>query len=298
MDYDPIKDRIGDVVAANPWLTRLFFLLLHVFFLRAWYVRKELRRQIEGIRRRTGSDSEKGVEHRFLRRNSRGGGNAIIRMLDAGTGFGQFADYVARRYPEMTIDAVDIKEQYLTRARAAFIKSGLSHQVDFSVEDLTKLSKSGPYDLILSVDVMEHILDDESVFRNFHRVLRPGGVVIINTPSDQGGSDVQSGGGKGSFIGEHVRDGYSTVEITEKLGRAGLATCNVVYTYGRFGSLAWRFLVKWPMQLLHRSWMFVLALPFYYVLALPPGLVLHFMDMHHTNKKGTGLLVVAEKRSE
>ena len=50
--------------------------------------------------------------------------------------------------------------------------------------------------------------------------LRPGGYVIVNTPSDLGGSDV-SGEGDESFIGEHVRDGYNRAELEAKLVRAG-----------------------------------------------------------------------------
>ena len=49
-------------------------------------------------------------------------------MLDAGTGFGQFADYVARKWPEIEIDAVDIKDEYLARAEVIFKNSGLTEQ--------------------------------------------------------------------------------------------------------------------------------------------------------------------------
>ena len=288
MDYDPIKDRFGDIVAANSWLARPFFFLLHIIFLRSWYVRRELKRQIEAARNsraRMTTQPDGGANRR---------GDHVV-MLDAGTGFGQFSDFVARRYKDVEIDAVDIKEEYLDRAESMFIKNDLADRVHFAVEDLTALQKKGPYDLILSVDVMEHILEDEAVFRNFYRVLRPGGVVIINTPSDQGGSDVNAGSDE-SFIGEHVRDGYNAEEIASKLRRAGLEPSHILFTYGKWGSLAWRFLIKWPMQILNVSWLFVLLLPFYHLVVFIPGMALHAMDMRRPNKSGTGLLVVAEKK--
>jgi 2-polyprenyl-3-methyl-5-hydroxy-6-metoxy-1,4-benzoquinol methylase len=283
LDYDPIKDHFGDIVAKNAWLARPFFFLLHIFFLRSWYVRRELKRQI-GALKSHGTTSNAG----------QGAGDGQLRMLDAGTGFGQFADYVVRHFDDVEIDAVDIKKEYLDRAEIMFRRNGFADRVSFSVEDLTELKKEGPYDLILSVDVMEHILEDEAVFRHFHRVLRPGGVVIINTPSDQGGSDVQAGGDE-SFIGEHVRDGYNPIEIADKLRGAGLEPSHILQTYGTSGSLAWRFLIKWPMQLLNFSWLFVVVLPIYYLIVLIPGMILHAMDMRRPNDTGTGLLVVAEK---
>lgn len=41
-------------------------------------------------------------------------------------------------------------------------------------------------------------------------------MLLISTPSDQGGSDV-SGDGEASFIEEHVRDGYNINDIQDKL---------------------------------------------------------------------------------
>jgi len=259
------------MIAGHPGVTRAFFGLLHMIFLRAWYVRRELKRQIQ----------------------ARSGANTI-RVLDAGTGFGQFSYWIARRFPSVRITAVDIKQEYLDRASILFAKANLAERVEFSIDDLTALAAQGPFDLILSVDVMEHIEQDETVFRHFARVLAPGGAVIINTPSDQGGSDVQISS-EDSFIGEHVRDGYNRVDLVEKLRRAGLETSHALYTYGRPGSMAWRLLVKVPMLLLGFNWVLVILLPVYYLPILPLGLLLNWMDMRRPNEIGTGLLVVAEK---
>jgi 2-polyprenyl-3-methyl-5-hydroxy-6-metoxy-1,4-benzoquinol methylase len=92
--------------------------------------------------------------------------------------------------------------------------------------DLTALNDSDCYDIILSVDVMEHIQDDMTVFKNFHKALKKGGVLIISTPSDKGGSDVHDKNDN-SFIDEHVRDGYSAVEISAKLSIAGFERVDI-----------------------------------------------------------------------
>ena len=271
MEYDPVKDYLGRLFRTSPFLHRIFFALLDLFFLRAWHVKKEVRSII-------------------ARLNAKG----AVKVLDAGTGFGQYAYFIARTYPSSDILAVDIKEDYLQNARRFFEQVGLDKNTRFQYEDLTNLSVSGPFDLILSVDVMEHIEDDRAVFRNFERVLDQGGYVIINTPSDLGGSDVQSDSDE-SFIGEHVRDGYNLDELTAKLADAGLKTTVSKYTYGKYGSLAWRFLIKYPMQMLSSSKLFLVLLPFYYVPVLPFGMMLNAMDVRSKNEKGTGVLVVATK---
>ena len=63
---------------------------------------------------------------------------------------------------------------------------------------------------------MEHIEEDVQVFKNFYNSLKNNGVLLISTPSDKGGSDVHNEHEE-SFIDEHVRDGYSIKDITEKL---------------------------------------------------------------------------------
>ncbi len=269
MDYDPVKDRFGRLVADSRWRTRLFFQMLHLFFLRAWHVRRALRSALDAQ-----------------------GGQASI--LDAGTGFGQFAWWIVRRWPKARIHAVDIKPDYLDRAKRFLEQEGLADRVTFAIDDLTDLKAEGPYDLILSVDVMEHILEDVTVFKHFKRVLRPGGVVIINTPSDQGGSD-SHGDHDESFIGEHVRDGYGKDEIRSKLSEAGLEADLVEYTYGPYGSLAWRLTIKWPMIWLNATFLSVLLLPFWYALVLLPSLVLNTLDVSSKNRTGTGLIVVAHR---
>ena len=164
-----------------------------------------------------------------------------------------------------------------------------------AVDDLRQLQAPGPYDLILSVDVMEHIDDDRAVFRHFARVLAPGGYVLVSTPSDLGGSDVCTARRDSSFIEEHVRNGYNRAELQGKLSEAGLETERSLYTYGSYGSLAWRLLIKYPILLAGRSKILLLLLPFYYLPVLPIGLLLNALDMRRDNPTGTGLLVVAHK---
>ena len=272
MDYDPIKDRLGTLFTRTVAGQRLFYRLLDAVFLRSWYVRREIERIV-------GSQTKERP----------------LQVLDAGTGFGQYAYHMAKTYPLAVIDAVDVKDDYLDNARRFIVRTPYAERVQFRKADLTQLDAEGAYDLILAVDVMEHIEEDERVLARFSRALRPGGHVIINTPSDLGGSDAKVDGEPG-FIGEHVREGYNRVELEEKLRRAGLQPVRTLYTYGSAGSAAWRLLVKYPMKMLGVSNAALFVLPIYYLPVFPIGMVLHALDLRVRHSRGTGLIAVASKQ--
>jgi SAM-dependent methyltransferase len=213
-------------------------------------------------------------------------------MFDAGSGFGQYSYYCANRFPAALIYAVDVKEEQIADCRSFFSKLA---NISFEVEDLTIPKHTNRFDFILSVDVMEHIQDDVQVFKNFFQALKNGGKVLINTPSNLGGSDAHDED-DASFIGEHARNGYSVEDITRKLKIAGFQLEKVSYTYGPIGSIAWRLGIKYPMLMLNKSKLLFIVLPLYYIITLWLTLLLMYADYKSHNTHGTGLLVVAVKR--
>ena len=274
MEYDPIKDRLGAVARQSPVLTKAFYQALDLVFLRSWYVRRRLRALLGAL------PQDRPVE-----------------VLDAGTGFGQYTYWLLRTFPNVRVTAVDVKTDYLEDIAAFLAQTPYLRRVRLYERDLTApppASEHGRFDLVLSVDVMEHIEDDRGVFRGFREVLKPGGYVVVNTPSDLGGSGVTEEGAE-SFIGEHVRDGYPLAELTEKLETAGLPVVGHEYAYGRIGSAGWRVLVQGPIQALGKSFWFAPAVAAYYAAALPVGLALNAADLARDNAEGTGHLIVAQK---
>lgn len=265
MHYDPIKKSIGNFVREHRILRPLFYGALGALFLREWHVKRVLRKLFR--------------EH------------PISRVYDAGSGFGQYSYYIAKRYPQVGVYAVDVKEEQILDCRRFFKKARLGNVV-FAVEDLTQPVHREEFDLALSVDVMEHIPDDVAVFRNLHAALKSNGYLVVNTPSAPEHSEESVAG---SFIDEHVRVGYSPKEIREKLSSAGFHVERIQFTYGPYGAIAWTAGIKIPMQLLGISRMFFVLLPFYYVIALPISWIFMLCDYLMENRFGGGLLVVAKK---
>ncbi|MFA6261725.1 MAG: class I SAM-dependent methyltransferase [Bacteroidia bacterium] len=266
MEYDPIKNDLGKIFNRSVGLRQFFYKLLDLLLLRTWHIHRELK--------------------------SWPGFNTAFTMLDAGSGFGQYSFYIANRNRKCTIDAVDVKEEQIADCNAFFGRCGIRN-VTFSYGDLTKQHATNRYDLVLCVDVMEHILEDVDVFRHFHQSMKPGAMLLISTPSDQGGSNADEHGE--SFIGEHVRDGYNVVEMKEKLQKAGFNQSEILYSYGTPGKIAWKLSMKYPMSMLNATKLFFILLPFYYLLAYPVSYILNWIDTYTTHKTGTGLIVKAWK---
>jgi trans-aconitate methyltransferase len=215
-------------------------------------------------------------------------------VYDAGSGFGQYSYYIAKKFPLATIYGIDLKEEQIADCTQFFQSIGLTN-CSFAIENLTQIQHAEKFNFILSVDVMEHIAEDILVFQNFYLALKKNGVLLINTPSNLGGSDAHSDCDE-SFIEEHARNGYGAEEIQKKLESVGFKVESIRYTYGTWGDRYWRFSIKYPMQILSISKMFLILLPFYYLVALPFILPMMWLDYISEIKTGTGLNVLAKKK--
>lgn len=269
MQYDPIKRSLGKVFNSTPFLRSLFYRLLDLLLLRSWHIRRELKN---------------------LNRKGFNPG----QIVDAGSGFGQYVYYLSNRYTDARITGLDIKQEQIDDCNRFFSSINREDKVSFRYADLTKLEEREEWDLVLSVDVMEHIKDDRTVFHHIYNGLKPGGVLLISTPSDQGGSDVHHEH-EASFIDEHVRDGYGVSEIDEKLMEAGFSDIQIRYSYGGPGKISWKLSMKYPILLVNISKLFLLVLPLYYLVVYPFCYLLNMADVRGRHSTGTGLIVKCTK---
>ena len=268
MKYEKIKSKIDRLIKGRNFLRKLFYAGLNLVLLRAWHVRRE-------------------IKNFFKSRDGQ------INVLDAGCGFGQYSYFIAKKFRNSNVLGVDINEERIKESEKFAREEGIEN-LKFDIADLENLNYEGSFDLILAVDVLEHIENDVKVLKNFYRALKKDGLLIISTPSSLGGSDVHSDE-DASFIEEHIRHGYSQDEIKSKLEEAGFEDITFKYTYGKFGSLSWKLTIKFPILLLGKSFIFVVLLPLYYLFVLMPGFLLMWLDGRVENKSGTGLLLKARK---
>lgn len=260
MQYDPLKDRVARVIKLFPAARMLFYRLMDLFLLRQRYVKKYIQKYCGGLPK--------------------------LRYYDAGAGFCQYSWSILNKLGQSQVFASDLKAEYLEDF-AHFLKPPLAARFSWQAADLQTFTPSAEYDLVTAIDILEHIEDDISTLQNFHHCLALGGMLIISTPSD---TDPAA-----KFTEEHVRPGYRKTELEEKLRNCGFAIRESLFSYGVWGGLAWRLLIKYPLSLLSQSKLALIILPFYLLLVFPLAQLLMYLDLRWKNKAGTGIIIVAQK---
>lgn len=269
MHYDPVKNIFAGVIKKLPFLRILFYKILDIMFLRSWYVRRELKK---------------------LRKIF---GDKKISIYDAGSGYGQYSYFMSKHLQPCEIFSVDVKEDWIKDCKEFFASQKIK-SVSFGIENLTQINHTNRFDLIVCVDVMEHIVEDVKVFQNYYNALKKDGCLLINTPSIYGGSDVHEDEDE-SFIGEHARDGYSKEDLESKLHPLGFSTHQSIYTYGFWGDKAWRLGIKYPIMMVNISRLLLLVLPLYYLITFPFTFLMMLIDFNSNNKVGSGINFIAKK---
>ncbi|MDP2174179.1 MAG: class I SAM-dependent methyltransferase [Candidatus Cloacimonadaceae bacterium] len=260
MQYDPIKDRVSEIIRLFPAVRKVFYTVLDMILLRQRYVKR-------GIQKYAPDGEE------FL-------------FYDAGAGFCQYSHFVLKRWRRARVFATDLKCGFLSDF-AFTATASFPGRFSYFPADLQYFTPKNKYDMALAIDILEHIEDDRAVLKNFHEALKDGGHLIISTPSD---TDEAA-----KFTEEHVRPGYNKAKLEDKLRDAGFEIVESLYSYGFWGALAWRVMIKHPLLLLQRSKLLLLPVIPYLILLYPIFELMMRLDMKTMNKSGTGILIVARK---
>ena len=100
------------------------------------------------------------------------------RALNLGAGEGDYDRMIASYCRSLT--AVDINEKDVEYARAL---NAQTPNLSYQVENALDLSfPDAIFDLVVSVEVIEHVGDPEQMIREIRRVLKPGGFLLITFP--------------------------------------------------------------------------------------------------------------------
>jgi len=117
------------------------------------------------------------VEGVLRREIARRGWRKCPRLLDLGCGDGNNLLWLAQFTDELY--GSDYNMVRLTRAKARFPGATL-----FLADILDYPARDGVFDIIFFNHVIEHIRDDASALATAHRILAPGGLLILGTPNE------------------------------------------------------------------------------------------------------------------
>lgn len=181
-------------------------------------------------------------------------------ILDAGCGDGRFARSLAARYPGASVVAVD--------ADAKAIESNRRRDRDpiiWSVGEVGSMSlPDAHFELVVCVDVLEHVRDDTAALRWLAGRVAPGGTLILHVPAAAQRHLRSVGVALSNEIrageGPHFREGYERDDLRRLLERSGLEVESVTST---FHSAAVRMAVDLETWLYLRRvrWLKALILP-------------------------------------
>lgn len=100
-------------------------------------------------------------------------------VLDAGCGEGNVAIHLAKDYG-FRIKGVDLLNFAIKRALEKASKFGLKNRVDFQVRDYTYLNfPDKTFDGIYTMETLVHVPDYHKVLKEFYRVLKPNGKLVL-----------------------------------------------------------------------------------------------------------------------
>ncbi len=145
------------------------------------------------------------------------GADGVKKILDAGCGTGGLIRRLAPARTGWSWAGVDVEPLACARAReratGAEIREGSVTALPWA---------DGFFDAVVSADVIYHVEDDAAALREFFRVLRPGGIVVINVPAYRW---------LWSYHDEatHAKRRYGRGELIVKLQAAGFAAVRATH---------------------------------------------------------------------
>lgn len=144
-------------------------------------------------------------------------GKEPSRVLEVGFGTGDLLFHIAALGHRCA--GVESSEQAFAEAARRLAVYGDRVQLERSLDDV-----QGPFDYVVSCEVLEHIEDDVGALEQWVKLLAPGGSLVLSVPSHQarwGPSDVGAG---------HFRR-YERDQLTQLLQNAGLQVEHI-WCYG------------------------------------------------------------------
>ncbi len=161
-------------------------------------------------------------------------------ILDAGSGEGATLTVVQARYfSKCNFVAIDLYQTYPAKQHLC-----IPPNVIFIRNDLFKHSGKNQYDIIICLDVLEHIYDYKKLLRLFNEWTKGDGKLILHVPSAHQiryltKNNLPHNSNKRERLGDyHVRKGFQFEKILKDIENVGF---KIIYSRYTFSPFTWFF---------------------------------------------------------
>lgn len=143
------------------------------------------------------------------------------RVLELGSGIGNISRLLADDASELVV--TDVEDEYLARLEAELGHRPHVRVVRYDLEAPAPIElERGSFDVVISLNVLEHVHDDRRAIRDLVALLRPGGWLLTYVPACS-----FAYGTIDEALGHHRR--YDLPLFRERMHEAGLAVHRLEY---------------------------------------------------------------------
>ena len=207
------------------------------------------------------------------------------RIMDAGCGQAYASFWLARHYPNWEIWGIDVNGKVIDHNRKVASVLGLGN-LRFREGSVADLDDNLLFDLIFSIDVLEHLENDIEVLSRWRRITHPAGWLLLHLPLRHQMQKRVFPVFKKHVISDHVRDEYTEEEIKSTLSRAGFAVLEISYGFSTWGELAF--------ELNNLFWSHLWLRTLFALITFPAAILLGYIDSCTSWKEGNSLIVLAK----
>ena len=116
---------------------------------------------------------------RFARDGSQRAPFSGLRLLDVGCGGGLLCEPMARL--GFAVTGLDASERNIDIARAHAARAGLEIDYRAATVEALRDAGEGPFDVVLNMEVIEHVAEPAAFLRDTAALISPGGLMILAT---------------------------------------------------------------------------------------------------------------------
>jgi len=213
-------------------------------------------------------------------------GRQYPSILDAGSGTGVLSFQLGKRFPDAQVTGVDLLDDAI-RDCNQIAKKIKAANVKFRQASIERLPEQNAFNLIICVDIMEHIENDLAALRGLYHASAPGGIMVLHVPSLYRRYPVWKKHLNFDVV-SHVRIGYEPEDIRTLVRQSGFTIGESGFTYGFWETLANNLSYMITHVRLENKMLYALAFPWLNLISL-------IGIRARPEKLGAGIFIVAKK---